>query len=407
MRSAIGWLIGATVAATIATSVVAACTSGSAETKPDDDPSDGFELPDGRIFTRAALLEDIGQCIASQTAELGVATATLRDAAAAAESGAGTREDARRAWEAAIDIQERLELMQVGPGAIKTQIGGLGLRDQIYAWPLTSRCLVDGQLVSEGYTSSEFGESLVNVRGLGAIEMLLFIEDATNGCEATDPINADGTWAALDEDTLAARRAAYASVVAADVDRRAAELATAWSPTGGDFVAALATAGSGSATYGRESLALNSVSDALFYIEYATKDVKVARPAGLTGCERATCPELVESPWARRSKAQVRNNLVGLRMIFDGCNAGDLGFDEYLVASGSGELGTSILASIDAATAAVDVIEEPDLETALAADQASVVALHTALKAITDTLRTDFISVLDLEIPKRVEGDND
>ena len=50
---------------------------------------------------------------------------------------------------------------------------------------------------------------------------------------------------------------------------------------------------------------------------------------------------------------------------------------------------------------------EPDIAAALEVDQASVIALHTALKRITDLMRTELISVLDLELPKRVEGDND
>ena len=33
--------------------------------------------------------------------------------------------------------------------------------------------------------------------------------------------------------------------------------------------------------------------------------------------------------------------------------------------------------------------------------------LYDALRAIVAILKTEFISVLDLELPKRVEGDND
>ena len=40
-------------------------------------------------------------------------------------------------------------------------------------------------------------------------------------------------------------------------------------------------------------------------------------------------------------------------------------------------------------------------------DPAGVKALYDSLRVIVVLLKTEFISVLDLELPKRVEGDND
>ena len=40
-------------------------------------------------------------------------------------------------------------------------------------------------------------------------------------------------------------------------------------------------------------------------------------------------------------------------------------------------------------------------------DVASVRAVHAAVKNLTDVLKTDFVTVLDLELPKKAEGDND
>lgn len=393
------------LAAAVAT--VAACSSSETSPPPDDTSADGVELPDGRVFTRAALLEDVALCIGAQTTDLAGATATLRAAVRAAEADPSRRSEAQAAWIAAMDVLQRLEVAQVGPAAIKTQLGGQALRDQIYAWPLTSACQVAENLVSRGWESGDFDEALINVRGLATLEQLLFQPVAENGCPEGHAMNTDGSWAGLGDDELAARRAAYAVAVADDIHLRAEELRTAWDPGGGDFTGELAGAGSGSRTFARESLALNAISDALFYLEYATKDLKVARPAGLTGCDAATCPDLVESPWGARSKEHVRANLIGFRRLFDGCSEGDLGFDEYLIAAGAPDLGASILQAVDGALAAIDAIEEADLPEALVSDPVSVVALHASLKQITDLLRTQFLSVLDLEIPRRVEGDND
>jgi hypothetical protein len=139
--------------------------------------------------------------------------------------------------------------------------------------------------------------------------------------------------------------------------------------------------------------------------------MKVCAPAGilLGRCTAATCPELLESPFAKQSKEHVRSNALGLRAVVKGCGAGEsgLGFDDYLIAVGSEALARDLIAALDDVLKALDAIEEPDLEPALAADLASVRALHASLKRVTDKMKTEMVGVLDLELPKRVEGDND
>jgi hypothetical protein len=54
-----------------------------------------------------------------------------------------------------------------------------------------------------------------------------------------------------------------------------------------------------------------------------------------------------------------------------------------------------------------DALSDDSLAVALANDKASVTALHAAIKKVTDALKTEIVTVLDLEIPKVVEGDND
>jgi hypothetical protein len=50
---------------------------------------------------------------------------------------------------------------------------------------------------------------------------------------------------------------------------------------------------------------LNALTDALFYLEDATKDMKLGIPAGITGCSDDVCPALVEAPYASRSKEHI------------------------------------------------------------------------------------------------------
>ena len=79
--------------------------------------------------------------------------------------------------------------------------GGKDLRDQIYAWPLGTRCFIEQELVAQRYKQPNFAtQTLPNVRGLGTLEYLLFYSGTDNECAAAAPINAMGSWAALAAD---------------------------------------------------------------------------------------------------------------------------------------------------------------------------------------------------------------
>jgi predicted lipoprotein len=189
----------------------------------------------------------------------------------------------------------------------------------------------------------------------------------------------------------------------------ATKLLDAWEPAKGNFVAQLETAGRGSATWSTDLSAVNAVSDALFYVEKQVKDMKLGRPLGLLECASATCPEALESRYAHRSKQHIRNNLVGFGKLFAGCGtAGEgKGLEDLLIASGASDLAQRVANALSGAVAAVDAIEEDDLEEALAKDYASVKALHEAIKVLTDLLKNELVIVLGVELPKTVEGDND
>jgi predicted lipoprotein len=361
--------------------------------------------------TRSEVLAAIGVCATALYRDFRVAADELKAATqtAAATPDLEHREAAREAWLKAIGVWEQAELMRVGPAGPVTLPGGQGLRDSIYSWPLVSRCLVEQTIVAKSYESPTFPKSaLINVRGLAAAEYLLFYEGTDNACSASASINTMGTWAALGADELKTRKAAYAAVVAADVAERALLLEQAWDPKAGNFTASLAGAGGAGSPFESVSLALNAVSDGIFYIEKEVKDLKLGRPLGLVDCPAASCPEAVEAPYAKRSRDHIRNNIEGFRRVFEGCDEAALGgFDDLLTSMGAGDVASRMKSDIASALAAADAVGHPDIATALATDQPSVAALHGAVKEITDALKTEFVTVLDLEIPKVVEGDND
>jgi uncharacterized protein len=383
---------------------LSACREGGS--KPD-----GGNEPGPAEGTRVELLKAVSTCVQSSARAFQTASGELKTAVEALAAGpeAGTRQAAREAFHRAMDAWQVLEPMQVGPAAPRSLPGGAELRDNIYSWPLVSRCAVEEQIVSRGYESASFPTTLVSRRGLYALEYLLFYEGSDTDCPSSSPIVANGTWAALTAEEREARKRAYAAVVAANVRQRADELVEAWEAGKGDFARTLETAGPGNAVYPSSQAALNSVSDALFYVEATVKDKKIARPLGLRECASDTCPELLESPFAHRSKQNIAANLVGYRRLAEGCGANfeGTGFDDLLKAVGTEPLAAKLSERGVAAQASLQAVEEADLAQALAQDKASVRAVYDGLKGITDVMKTEMATVLDLELPTSVEGDND
>lgn len=368
--------------------------------------------PDGgsesQMATRAALLEAAGRCALSSAEAFKVSIEALGDAVAALEAApdAATRAAAQRAFREAMFRWQHNEVMQFGPAARRSFAGGADLRDHIYSWPLVSRCAVEEQVVSQSYASADFATSVLTRRGLDALEYLLFYEGEDTGCSSSSHRAA---WDALSSAERQSRKRAYAAVLAADLETRAGALVAAWDPAQGNFLGTLTSAGSGNEVYASTQAALNAISDGMFYVEAEVKDMKLAKPLGLRECETATCPEHLEFRFAPLSKESVRANLLGYRRLTEGCGAefSGVGFDDLLEAHGATELAGRMKQRTSDALAAVEAVEEEDLALALANDLPSMRALYDAVKGATDVLKIELSSVLDLELPQTVEGDND
>ncbi len=362
------------------------------------------------VVTRGAVLSSEAVCATVLPyGEVAEATAKLRDAAAAAAADPSKKEDARAAWNEAIDRWQQAEMLRLGPAGPATTPGGKDLRDLVYSWPLVSRCTVEQTIVAKSYADDGFfSGALLNTRGLAAAEYLLFYEAADNACSAAASINSAGTWAALSAAELAKRKADYASAAATDVAKHAKVIADTWSASGGDFAGELASAGKSGSLFETDQLAMNALTDGLYYLDSDVKDLKLGRPLGLVDCPTETCPELVESRYAKRSRDHIKNNLIGFRRIFAGCDeGGNVGLDDLLTALGAGALAATMAADIEGAIEAADALPSSDVAFSMFEDNAKVLALHAAIKKITDALKTQFATVLDVELPQKIEGDND
>lgn len=367
---------------------------------------------DAGTFDKAALLRSFGDCATAEYRTFGTEVALLdaATATAAADKTPASLEAARAAWKTAMNTWQRAELFQFGPAAISTAPGGRDMRDPIYAWPLLDRCLVEQAIVSKAYEAPNWASAaLVSTRSLSAAEYLLFFTGTDNACAPENTINASGSWAALSADELAARKLAYAHAVTKDLVARGQALSDAWDPAKGNFIDELARAGH-TKSFTSEQMAFNAVMDAMFYLDLQAKNFKVGKPAGFVpDCVTAPCLASVESPWAKRSKEHLVQNVVGYEKLYRGCGEGGtgLGFDDLLVAVGAEAVAQKVDASLVEIHAALGALTEPTFEDDIQKNLPGVQRLFDALRANAAVMKADVVSVLDLELPKRAEGDND
>ncbi|MFT3928393.1 MAG: imelysin family protein [Myxococcales bacterium] len=358
-------------------------------------------------FSKSALLTSVAQCTQQQLCQFDPLAVELETklAAYAAAPSPESLTGARDAWYHALQQWQILEMFGFGPQAPKGDPGGEGLRDEIYAFPAVNRCSMEEQLYDQTYAGSTFDMAPAGARGLGAVEYMLFYTNTDNGCTALNRLNGKQLWSMLSAEELANRKVAYAGALGHDIRAKSALLLSAWSASGGNFAQTLASAGPGGAVYMSEQAALNAVSNGLFYLEQDVKQWKLGRPAGLVECT-ANCAGYAETRYARVASDNVRANLKAFRLLYQGCGPDyqGLGFDDWLHAVGADSVADEMSAALDAADAA---IAQFDLNGAFEQNPGSVAPVYAAFKAISDVLKTDVITVLNLDAPMMLVGDND
>lgn len=368
--------------------------------------------PTGSTHARQQLLASVvDRAILPSLSLLVTETRKLSDAAATwaqSPADAAARTSAQNAFVVASAALQRVEPMQMGPGgAVDSFVGGEGLRDELYSWPIVSACRVDQETVRAEYGDAGFFTSrLSNVYGLDALEYLLYAEGEDNACPASQTINASGSWRTLVgmPGALPQRRAEYAAAVARQLAQDAVRLESAW--TGG-FAAEVKAAGEEGSRFSTTQGAVDGLFAAIFYLERAVKDTKLGSPMGITAaCMTPSCPDIVESRHARLSLEWVRANLEGFGRIFLGGEdaATAYGFDDLLTASGFEALATTMREQLVAAQSAAEAATGPMQDTL---ETPSTRAVHARVDELARNLKTQFVSALALRVPNEGAADND
>ena len=213
-------------------------------------------------------------------------------------------------------------------------------------------------------------------------------------------------------------RCDLARVIATDTAAAAATVADRWAADGGDYRATFLDP----ETTGE---ALQHLTDGLFAMDLLVKDRKLGIPTGIhDDCSSTACPELVESPYARNSFANIGANAASFKTLFEGGDG--FGFDDFIVDQEFAEVADRFVANtqsvidyledIDAAlydqvvaiedddrgTECLNAFAGPDLRAEL-----SACTLVGLVKRVTDDLKIDFVTIVGVALPGGAQTDND
>ena len=311
---------------------------------------------------------------------------------------------AQNSWQQAMSTWQQAEIMQIGPLLDNEST----LRNNIYSWPIVNHCAIDYDVMffkNDQVDGAPYDITLrlPSRKSMVALEYLLFNQSLNSSCPTESPTG----WDNLTDTEKTIIRCQFATEVATDIANNANTIVNEWTV----YANELKQAGTNSTVFSNEHEAVNQLSDALFYIDSTTKDVKLAEPLGIfaNACGSQICPKAVESPYSMTSISHITNNLIGLQRLLTGVtsnNEDGLGFLDYLIDAGDAQAAETMQTNL---TSAINLSQSYDssLAATLTADPEKATATHTEIKKVTDQLKTDFIKSLALELPQTSAGDND
>ena len=315
------------------------------------------------------------------------------ESASADASNAEALSTAQQEWFNTLIQWQELEVMQVASlGSSLTTVGGEDVRDNIYSWPLNNPCRIDQVTATQDYTSTDFIEkALVSMRGLDAIEYLLFASLETE-CPSQVPPLSDGTWQDLSDSDIKGRRLDYALVLAQAIQVELVEEQALWAE---EFPLDL---------YESDVKALNAVFNGMLYAEEMIKERKLHHPLGLKDECSVDCHLEVEGLYAGISTEFLVANLKGLAAIVEGTDSG--GFRQVLIGVGEEGIADEFEQTIEVLITQLEEIDEP-LVDLIGSNPEKLDDLQEDLSTLTGLLKWDIATVLEMEIPQTSAGDND
>ncbi len=390
--------------------LLSGCVGGETDSSADPD-----------AFDNTAMLKNLADSVVipSYTAflnQLDTLTATTGsiqsycDAIGTAEEAA-FKTQVQSDWLSVAQLWQQTELWQLDP--VSTLRNAIQPFDEDTA---LSTCGVDQALILAQGLDFEVATRAVNQRGLPALEYLLFNTSLDHTCPSQ--ISETQDWNTRSDSERKQWRCEYALQIAVDLQVSTTQATQNWEVEGNNYRSTFLDPQN-------ISTSITALSDALFYLDTVVKDIKVGRVVGLhSSCSSDICPEQVESPYAEQSYALIDSNLQGFLAVYQG--GSESGFDDLIASKGFAEVNDRFIQLVATARTLianqsvslkqqVQAINDTQAVQACANDAANPspnpthppCALQGYLKQVTDLLKTDFVTIVNTDLPQSAQSDND
>ena len=253
-----------------------------------------------------------------------------------------------------------------------------------------SYCSIDHQVVKR-----ELGNQY-ELRGLGVLEYLLFDEEVAYKCHVS--IESLDNWQKKEQFEREADRCHYMQLISDNLKIISSELKDAWAANQDNWGRYLVRG-----TSSRKSTAI--IFDSLFYLETEVKDKKI-----LSLIRHAQGQEVDrEHIYSDLYLLSIAANLEGFVSIFTGQGKErSLGLADLLTAMGHAPLVKTI---IDTSVNLIEKLKEKARESNLMektqSEEDFYSSIYAEVKLITDILKIQLPSILNLDPPAQVKGDSD
>tara|TARA_Y100001935_G_C17298760_1_gene507829 strand:- start:347 stop:1594 length:1248 start_codon:yes stop_codon:yes gene_type:complete len=369
--------------------------------------------PNAGTFSEAKMLANIGlNVIFPEARNFRVEVEALKLRLSEYCQDLQSMEPLKTQWKNAMKAYHKLAAIPVGPLAENDRLA----MAYLYSWPSANSCGVDVQVEKMSRIGKIEGELIVSVKGLDALEYLIFEDQLQSTCNLNSPLfRKVKDWVERPESEKRKDRCAFSKHLMSEIESIANWLESSWDPQKRNFSKELYEGKGFSSVHE----AVNAVSDAMFAIE-EVKDERLGVPLGLhSDCTADQCPERVEHPWSQSEWTAIEQRVLGFEAVYFGGYdkvSKHFGFDDFLNSSGHGAVASSLKEKFLAVEA---LLKDAKAQGPLTAQvQASsgcgsqgspekLCQLFWAVKNLSSSLKLDLLSALSLKAPPVYQGDND
>lgn len=320
-------------------------------------------------------------------------------------------------WKKSMYYYHRLEPFTIGP----MKELSYSIPTAIYSRDTTWLCGIDIEVMRIGQVSDPYLRNNSAIKGLDAIEYLLYSELKPFCPPGNRHENDFKKWNAKPRLERLKDRCNYIHVLSKSLKGELLKLSQKWTQNSYEKIAEFNKAG--------ETKTLQAIYDEVMsFIDVQLKDNKLGIPSGINrdGCIEDSCPIMAEHRLSKFGKAALKANYEGLISILLGVANADqveegTGLYHLLLEKGHVDLANNFLDNVEDAYIKVskdyegqdivDLAKKVNRTSCLLTKKEqrsdTLCALYWDSKAISDLLKVDFRLALSLKHAENLEGDSD